>query len=244
MNLDRYLILANSRKEGGRCIAGVDAGGAWVRPVSGEGTGELRSNQCLNSQGDALLPLDVVSATFGESVASNYQPEDFISLNEWKAADPITPDELHNWLELTVDHTADFLAMGSMDRISATSAQSDPLQSSLALVRPDEVRLWRTQSIRGRRQLRVVFTCSDVCDEGGQPIQFSLVVTDDVLEKKAWELTESELHLRTDVSEEPVYLTVSLGVPFNASHYKLVAAVTTQHDVSDASNRNTGITPF
>ena len=119
MNLDRYLILANSRKEGGRCIAGVDAGGAWVRPVSGEGTGELRSNQCLNSQGDALLPLDVVSATFGESVASNYQPEDFISLNEWKAADPITPDELHNWLELTVGHTADFLAMGSMDRISA-----------------------------------------------------------------------------------------------------------------------------
>ena len=90
----------------------------------------------------------------------------------------------------------------------------------------------------------MVFTCSDVCDEGGQPIQFSLVVTDDVLEKKAWELTESELHLRTDVSEEPVYLTVSLGVPFNASHYKLVAAVMTQHDVSDASNRNTGITPF
>ena len=42
---DRYLVLANSRKEGGRCVAVVDGAGNWLRPVSGAGTGELIGGQ-------------------------------------------------------------------------------------------------------------------------------------------------------------------------------------------------------
>jgi hypothetical protein len=231
----RLLVLANSRKEGGRCLALVDEDGSWCRPVSGHGTGELTATQCRNPTGTGqLLPLDIVSAGFGSAVGSHYQPEDFICPTRWESAEPVSIEELRGWLEATVDHRADFLGRDRPDRISEESATSRHLSSSLALVKPDWIHVQRKLGYGGRTQWRALFSSRSIPDSSGRPIEFDLVITDDNWTRMADSWPRDRYVLRDDKVAGDVFLTISLGVPFNGAHYKLVAAVITAYELDRA----------
>lgn len=225
-----YLVLANSRKLGGRCVAVVDRSGGWVRPVSGSEHGELTNAECtLGDQSRTLAVLDVVGADFGAPSPTPYQPEDHAAPPSWRLWDPHpSAAQVSAWLDATVDHSADFLARGRQDRIRASDiTPSSPLRSSLALVRPSDPS-WRTMS--GSQQIRVSFSLDGVTNDRGYPIDFDLVVTDPQWEHRVRraaggairQMTPADLGIANDRS---IYLTVSLGEPFQGDHYKLVAAV-------------------
>ena len=229
---DSYLVLANSRKLGAHCVAIVDPGGSWIRPVAANEGGALSNDQCwLAPERRTLRPLDVVKGEIGASAALAYQPEDRAVPDSWGLVSPQPPPgDIAAWLERTVNHSADFLVRGSAVRISKWHVVTQPLESSLALVKPD-VSEWRVSGSKsGKRQVRVSFTLDGVVDEANDPIGFDLVVTDPkwgafVASKAGKEprrFTSEELGVASDTQ---MYLTLSLGEPFQGDHYKLVAAV-------------------
>ena len=67
----RIVCLANSRKFGGRCVAGKEINpngtlGVWVRPVTNQGNGEVTNWECQYPDGTEPKVLDVldISATW------------------------------------------------------------------------------------------------------------------------------------------------------------------------------------
>ena len=79
------LVLANSLKKGGRCVAGIEATrvggdqyvlGQWIRPVDQEqAEGTIPSHRTL-LDGRYIKPLDLVTIPFLESANDSYHPED------------------------------------------------------------------------------------------------------------------------------------------------------------------------
>ncbi len=65
MDIKRILCLANSRKTSGRCIAGREitetGAGAWIRPVSGRGSGEISEEDRRYADGRTAQVLDLIS---------------------------------------------------------------------------------------------------------------------------------------------------------------------------------------
>lgn len=85
--MTEVLILANSYKVGGRCVAGVVLDTLeWVRPV-GHGTDrELTVGQSSVVVNDERLPVkpgDVVDMTIGERCPTPYHPEDVAYIPGW-----------------------------------------------------------------------------------------------------------------------------------------------------------------
>ncbi len=105
------------------------------------------------------------------------------------------------------------------DRVSYSNFNGKPAAASLTLVEPSNVR-WRiTQSPRGRRQIRAGFAL------GGR--SFDLPVTDPEWEQRL-SLLPSGVHSSEEVGisrTDRVFLTISLGEPFNGECFKLLAAV-------------------
>jgi hypothetical protein len=61
------VCLANSRKHGGRCVAGLRANGVWVRPVSNYQDGTLYNQHYTLDSGAPIAVLDVVRMDVGQS---------------------------------------------------------------------------------------------------------------------------------------------------------------------------------
>lgn len=176
-----------------------------------------------------LKLLDVVEVSLGDSAAVAHQPEDRKLPATWLLSLAPHALEIDEWLELAVDHHADFLVRGSQDRVSENEVAKRPLRSSLALVRPSVV-VWTARNAFGQRQVRASFTLPNVNDGRGQPIGFDLAVTDSqwksqvlkVANGASGPVASARLGLPDDIE---MYLTLSVGEPYNGSHFKLVAAV-------------------
>lgn len=81
------LCLANSRKYGGRCVAGILNDGSWIRPVSDSDDGSLPESACQLDVGRAVRPLDVVELAVAAADPRPHQPENWIVADEtWKLA--------------------------------------------------------------------------------------------------------------------------------------------------------------
>lgn len=77
METERLLVLASSRKRGGRCIAGLSLdGNGLIRPVSDHGDGALSSYDTQLST--APNELDVVSFSHHGSEGDLAQPENVV----------------------------------------------------------------------------------------------------------------------------------------------------------------------
>lgn len=226
---DRFLVLANSKKSGGHGVALIDPSGHWHRPVSSREHGELSQAECrLSSERRMLRLLDVVEASLGRGVAMAHQPEDRGLPANWVLSAPARhASEIDEWLELAVDHDADFLTRESQDRISETDVAAKPLRSSLALVRPSAVTWIVRTAYGGGRQVRASFTLPNVNDGRDQPIAFDLAVTDSewkshvlkVANGTLGSVASARLGIRDD---SDVYLTMSLGEPFEGTTTSLL----------------------
>ncbi len=73
-----FTCLANSRKMSGRCIAGKEKDGSWVRPVSSRDTGELSENDRRFKDGTYPQVLDIVLVTMKEPRPHAFQTENHL----------------------------------------------------------------------------------------------------------------------------------------------------------------------
>lgn len=215
------LVLASSRKRGGRCVAGWDLEGErWVRPVSPRADGTLELAHCaVNGQWPELF--DVVRIELAAHRPTAYQPENWLIADQpWQLRYQGNPRDLLADLRATTDHD-DWLLHNSDRRVDGAALRAAPAESSLVLVEPRSLS-WRIETPPWGRQRKADFQL----ENGGW---YDFQVTDIQIYDRLRNLDDGNYPRNTVgiADDSAVFLTVSLTEPYaeNDRCYKLVAAV-------------------
>ena len=217
----RMVCLANSRKPGGRCIAGVELIGnkpaGWLRPVS------AREHQAVSEDEmryrDRSLPrlLDIINIPLLEARPEHYQQENWL-LNpgrRWQKVDTFPWNGLRRIAKAsgTLWRNGHHTHNGRNDRIPLSEANRE--DHSLGLIYVDHMilKVFAPNIDFGdekrRVQARFHFSGAD----------YKLWITDPCIERSYLMKADDEYPFGA------CYLTISLGEPFEGYCYKLVAAV-------------------
>lgn len=226
MPVSEIICLANSRKRGGRCLAGLKTDGSgWVRPI-GTGPDGALLPQHYHLGGQDVRMLDSLDVDLSRPDPKPHQPENWLLARKWynpwhkpcRLAARRTTSEVRSLLESHLAPGPELLGC-RRDRVQAESFTQKPAQASLALVRPEQLRWLIKTTGSGKRQTRALFTLAGAA--------YNLSLTD-----SAWEQRLGHLPLGTHErsaagmdAKDDVLLTISLGEPFDGSCYKLAAAV-------------------
>ena len=213
------VCLANSRKNGGRCVAGREWNdgqpGDWIRPIS-ERPGEELQKSWLYSYGGDPTPLDIVRMPLIEPRATEYQPENWLFDPEavWRKCGSVGWDELHKM----ADPIADLWSIG----LSSKHGKNDIIRpakkfdSTLRLVRVQGLQISVSWDWVGRgkrqRQVRANFMYHNQ--------EYGLKVTDAHFEREFKKKGDGEY----EIGE--CYITISIVGPYaNGNRFGLIAAI-------------------
>ncbi|MFI8773120.1 dual OB domain-containing protein [Gordonia sp. NPDC062954] len=216
------LVLANSRKLSGRCIAGVELDEdwrplGWVRPVSGREHGEVSEYERQYSDGSHPDVLDVAQVPLVKHVPETYQSENWLIDKGayWEFVWGFGITELSPLVDSRDLWAASSSSTryGLNDRIPKSDA--DKLRDSLRLIHVDSLRyrVFAPGEDYGNENLRVQAIFS-WCGH-----DYRVFVTDPIVER------DYLAHGRGFHDIGAAFLTVSLGEPYNDYCYRLVAAV-------------------
>jgi hypothetical protein len=210
------VCVAKSRKYGGRCIAGVEvaeAGGnfrvvyragepRWIRPIGGTDHGEVPEQLVQR-----ISLLDVVDFPGLVPAPDGYQSEN-CRLGAGKpgvvASLPKKPDLLERFA--TRRSPPIFGNRGKAVHVERIGE----VDHSLLLACAEDARFYWLQTERNRLQLRACFEYAHD--------YYDLPVTDPEFERQLFGSKQ-----KLDVPH--CYLTLSLGLPFEGWHFKLIAGV-------------------
>lgn len=212
------ICLANSRKLGGRCVAGLRLDGSgWMRPVGNLPGGVLWPPDYTLTNASEAAPLDVIQIGVQAPQPLIYQPENWATDGtKWTlVSSPLSRNLIH-LLQNAIVCGPDLLR-GLSDRVAYADFQQAKAVASLALVAPDEISLHHQLSFRGKPQARGRFTLGT----RAQSCLYDLVITDvhwegNIIQQGACKLKQSDHRF---------FVTVSLGEPFGLYCYKLIAAI-------------------
>jgi hypothetical protein len=215
---DEIVVLANSKKLNGRCVAGISTkSGKWVRPVSDLPRGELKPHHYeIDDRSPEVL--DIVRFGFEEHLEDPIQPENvLLNDDEWQSLDRLDPKRAYRRLRSHI--STDPLLFGDNGKYIAEDVAEEGVDESLTLVEPEDELEFRVRGLNGGRQARVVFRLGSE--------QYDLPVTDPVAEGqiKAAGVGRHAPGAIGFPTSGRVLLTVSLGEPFEDCCWKLVAAV-------------------
>jgi hypothetical protein len=230
-----FLVLANSIRSGCRCIGGREMlqkdgnryYGPWIRPVSQQGAGEVRTLESMCADGRQPAVLDVVEVTLTAKQDCPHQPENYLidPSCRWQKIGTIPANSLasieerpaHLWLQ----------PGGRIDRIHSSMAVGslNPFQS-LYLIRPTNLqfRIWEAHDdFRGgpHKNRRAVFSYAGT--------EYNLPITDPTMDARYFQPFPALNQPQKDiVPRNPAncLLVASLAAPFkDGYHYKVVATV-------------------
>ena len=220
-----FICLANSRKMGGHCVAGIKIDGTgWIRPVSNFADGELATHQCRLPDGAQPLPLDILRVEVTQHRPQAHQPENWlVGGTPWELIGKINPEQAYTQLQPVLVPGPELLG-NQLDRLSQSTIAHGPVAASLAVVEPKKIQ-WRvTTNNRGNKRTRCIFTLAGVV--------YDLAVTDPLIEERAAALSTGADPLAGAgfAAGSRVLLCVSLGEPFygdwvHGDCFKLVAGV-------------------
>jgi hypothetical protein len=234
----RLLVLANSVKKGGRCVAGrvVEREfplrlGQWIRPVSAEAEGTLNPRRHLGTAcGRPLQVLDDVEVPLSEAKPGTGQPENWLlvpnatwtRLGHVPEQRPLTaqlreePDSI--WFDRAADHS---------DRVRPGAPVLGQLERSLVIIEPEglEFRLERRHQPKyGKNHQPRAMACFGYRDH-----RYELPITDDRYTHDNFEgeypAEDGPDHARVLPAPDPMLLCVSLTEPYKGHHYKVVATI-------------------
>jgi len=231
MPYKRVLVLANSIKKGGRCVAGRETStgesgkvGAWLRPISDAPEGELLPKHMTLEGGGQLRPLDVVDIPVTEHAGDPLHPEDWRVTDEhWRFVETCSPEML---LSLVERPPSLWLQAGRpSDRVSTEFLQALNAGQSLYLIRPQNFRLryWREfNTFRGyvQKKTRALFNYNGVA--------YDMSFTDPKATAEycgAYPTEDEPAKEITTPCGDHCVLCVSLTPPLNGTHYKVVATL-------------------
>jgi len=213
----QIVCLANSRKYSGYCVAGKELtenrAAQWIRPVSTRETGEMLSREMMFQDGNTPKLLDIIEIPLEKHVPHSCQIENWlICKKKWIRKGEFTlpalrklcdnPDTL--WIN---GYDGNY---GINDKIPQELAES--LSSSLLLIEPENFMVI-IQEESGIKKVRGQF------DFKGMP--YNLAITDPCIENQYLAKSSGQY----PASVKPLYLTVSIGEPYNGNRYKLIAGI-------------------
>jgi len=218
------LVLANSRKTSGRCIAGrsIENGaiGEWIRPVSNRPAGELSEDERRFEDGKDPSVLDIVSIPMAAAGQHPYQPENHIIDDRyyWRFVRRASAAELHAALDnarspLWGHQYAASSTSGLNDRVDANAASQ--FRYSLGLIQVQDLKI--RVSVEGarfgdnKRKIRGLFTY--------HRCGYHLMITDPTIERHYFSGPNGIFDVGSAI------LCVSLGDAYSGHAYKLIAAV-------------------
>ncbi len=234
----RLLILANSVKKGGRCVAGRVLEhvfplrlGPWIRPVSAGEDGTLDLRRHLRTTcGEPLQVLDDAEVSLAESRPGTGQPENWL----------LEPDPVWNRLGHIPEHRAlanhlreepDSIwfdrAGGRSDRVRPGAPVLRELDRSLIIVEPEglgfRLERWHYPEYGQSHQPRAT-ACFEYRDH-----RYELRVTDDRYTHEHFDghypVDDGPDNAKVIPASEPLLLCVSLTEPYKGHHYKVVATI-------------------
>ncbi|HEX6456636.1 MAG TPA: hypothetical protein VF009_08985 [Solirubrobacterales bacterium] len=218
MPIEEILVLASSKKLGGRCVAGITRSGEWVRPVSGESHGLFKAECEVEGRWPELL--DVVRFGYAERLADPAQPENvLIDGSPWELRKELAREGAYERLAPFFSDGPTLL--GNYGKAMSEEDATEGVEASLALIEPSNLSflLRPPEDTYGKLKPRVTFEFSST--------RYELGLTDIPLEeavRRAGVGEHSPLDLGVDIGG-PVLLTASLGETYEGWHYKLAAAV-------------------
>ncbi len=226
----RLIVLANSYKAGGRCVAGREIRerdyAGWLRPLSDRPQGELHDPHMRLADGGALNVLDVVDVPLDRYVDDWVHPEDWrIALGTpWRRRGRFPPEQLAALVESPPDLWLDRSEMFA-DRATTAALVGRPAHQSLYLVRPTSFRIEFTNEFnrflnRHKRERRARFHC------GGR--DYALSITDPLFIREHpanFPAPGAPANTLRPPCGDNCLLCVSLTPAFNGYHYKVVATV-------------------
>ena len=225
----RIVCLANSRKLGGRCVAGKEllpdgSVGAWIRPVTNQGSGEVPTWECMYGDGGELAVLDVLQIPLIGHVPKDYQEENWEldPKRRWQKLGNITFETVLDCVDpmegLWRPGYSTYNGLNDHVPLEEAKLESDSLRLiyvnnlALSVMAPGENFGNPTRRVLGRFR--------------HERLEYRLWVTD-----AAWE-REYLSGPNGDYFIGEACLTISLGEPFQNQHgefhaFKLIAAVIT-----------------
>lgn len=130
------VVLACSKKWGGRCVAGISRQTqAWLRPVTDSPHRELSSRH-YRVDGRTIEPLDIVRIEYGENLDDPAQPENVeVGISPWQLCGRVDPSDA---AEVLSPHLVDGPALlGNRGGAVPEKEALRGMEASLALVRPE-----------------------------------------------------------------------------------------------------------
>ncbi len=214
--MTRLVCLANSKKHGAHCVAGIDlATNQWIRPVSDLDDGRiLRETRLVDGREPKLLEiLEIPLAETGPDFG--YEPENrSLEPGAWKLAGCVFIDWLHGFAS---QETAVMLSTEPFVTLEWLRDLPPDRRRSLDLVEASDFRIVnRGPSVQGGHKWNGVFT------RGG--VTYSFPISDPFFTEKLERGYEPAAH---------VLLTISLSMPYfprswngeGTPCWKLIAAV-------------------
>ena len=219
--IKRIVCLANSRKRGGRCVAGKELrsdgrAGGWIRPVSAREDEEVSPQERCYADGEDPQVLDVIDVPLLSPRPKTYQQENWLldPNRRWARVGRATWNDL---LDMT-DRDASLWINGHSTRGGYNDrvplAETTAIKNSLRLIRVDTLTVTVSEPSRPSADFPILrgsfrYQGDDYCFR----------ITDPQSESGALNLPCGEYR----VGER--YLTVSLGEPFEGHAYKLIATI-------------------
>lgn len=218
--MGRIVVLANSKKQGGYCMAGktLDSAGdigGWLRPVSDCASGGLPMSRTICTDGLQVSVLDVVEQNWGVAAPTMHQRE-----NRLIGKSTMRRCGRADWDDLAI--LADDVSLGLwLDGHSTSCGLNDRvpfsilpyLTGSLQLVAATDLVIYKMSGYENQVKYRAQFSIKNRC--------YNMALTDTVA--TSWLENTSRLCLGV------AYVCVSLAVPFSDGFaYKLAAAIITK----------------
>lgn len=217
----RIVCLANSRKVGGRCVAGREwtgrQAGAWIRPVSDRPHEEVSEHERQYEDGSDPRVLDLVDIPLIAPCPRAWRQENWLLDPNayWVRRGRVGWEDLAalDDAPAALWHNGCSTYHGLNDRVPLEQATG--LTTSLHLLRADRVTL-------------SVFAPSAAFGDAKRKVygrfwhagtEYRLRVTDPVYERAYLAQSDGDYHLGES------YLTVSLGETWQGFAYKLIAAI-------------------
>lgn len=205
------VCLANSYKEGKRCLAGIELNSRnqpkissdrpkWIRPICKTLHGEVHT-YLINH----INLLDV----FEIDVTGYPEKKDFQSENAFFEEDSINVTGVFDPRELANLCCDEAMIFGNR-RNAVSEEEIGALTHSLILIRIQEFRI-RETNYEGKTKIRLVFSY--------QEHEYDLPITDPVFIKK-YKANSNFL-----TKAKTLFVTLSLGIKFHNEYYKLVAGI-------------------
>ncbi len=203
----QLLLLANSTKYGGRCLAGINCEtGLWERPISTRENGEWPIDQVKE-----LQVFDLIEYSTGSPCPRPHHPEDICLEYPPRKVRHLSAQEISTWC-LGLSNPTTLMLWGMGGSVPAEDVDAWPLKHSLCAFRIREINVIRDKE---NKKWRCLFNVNRN--------HYNLPFTDcHVIEKLKQNNTEWR------VPETPVMVCVSVGELFqDNAHYKIVATIRT-----------------